>query len=100
MAIQRTREIEIDPMFHVPVNVVDVRQQNKVDGQFSYAAGDVAEGPTVATPTSLVPMVPTTFSIVDQAVRISADGSSVVDVTVEFPDVTGISAVDVQVTKV
>jgi hypothetical protein len=100
MAIQRTRDIEIDPMFHVPQNVVDVRQQNKVDGQFNYVPGDVAIDPILATPTSLVPMVPTTFSIVDQAVRISADGRSVVDVTIEFPDIAGISSVDVQVSTI
>ena len=100
MAVQRTRQIEIDPMFHVPQGVEDVRQQNKIDGQFSYSSESIAQDPILETPTSVLPMPPTTFTIVDQAVRIGPDGRSVVDVTIEFPDVSGISNIDIRTTTI
>lgn len=98
MAVQRTREIEIDPMFYVPPGVVDVRQENKDNGEFSYQVVDMAGyGPVLATPTSTVPMPSTGFQIVDQAVRIGSDGRTVVDVTLDFPDVSDTYSIDVRV---
>lgn len=99
MAVQRTRDIEIDPMFHVPPHVIDVRQENKENGEFYYTNETVAKpGPTLATPTSSIPMPPSSYQIVDQAVRIGSDGRAVVDVTIEFPDTPGLFNIDVAVT--
>lgn len=106
MATQNPQNLQliIDKHFFVPVGAVDVRQQNDTDSEnTSYIDNsDVAlddNQPTLGTPTATVPMPPTSYSIVDQRVRISADGTAVVDVTIEFPDIPGIDHFDVRITK-
>ena len=46
------------------------------------------------------PMPPTSYTIVDQRVRIASDGRAIVDAIVDFPDVDGVISIDVRVTKV
>lgn len=103
MAIQQNPQTIIDSHFFVPVGAVDIRQQNAEDYQYSaYNPADTASDnnqPTLQTPTSAVPAPPTSFSIVSQRVRISAGGTAVVDVTLEFPDIPGIDHLDVRITK-
>lgn len=102
MATQHNVQQIIDSHFFVPVGAIDIRQQNKEDSEFIYTATDVASdnnAPILETPTSNVPMPPTSFEIVSQRVRISADGSAVVDVTLQFPDIPGVDHIDVRITK-
>lgn len=106
MATQNPQNLQviIDRHFFVPVGGVDVRQQNDTDTENSSYLNntDVAQdanAPILNTPSSSVPMPPASFSIVDQRVRISADGSAVVDVTIAFPDIPGIDHIDVRMTK-
>lgn len=106
MATQNPQNLQviIDRHFFVPVGAVDIRQQNDTDTENSsyITNADVAQDnnqPTLATPTATVPMPPTSYQIVDQRVRISADGTAVVDVTLEFPDIPGIDHLDVRITK-
>lgn len=102
MAIQQNVQQIIDSHFFVPVGAVDIRQQNNTDFEFIYTAPDVAtdnNAPILDTPTSTVPMPPTSYEIVSQRVRISADGSAVVDVTLQFPDIPGVDHIDVRITK-
>lgn len=99
MAKDRDRDIEIDPRFFVPNGVVDVRQENKEDGEYYYNEKTLAaEGPTLQSPESVLPMPSSSFEIVEQRVRIAPDGRAVVDVIVEFPD--AVFKVDVRVTTV
>jgi hypothetical protein len=102
MAIQENTQTIIDRHFFVPVGVVDVRQQNDADSEFSYSTADTAQDnnqPILQKPTDTIPMPPTSYQILGQRVRISADGTAVVDVTLEFPDIAGIDHIDVRVTK-
>lgn len=102
MAIQQNPQTIIDKHFFVPVGAVDVRQQNDSDTEFIYTPADTAQDsnqPILATPTSTVPMPPSSYEIVSQRVRISADGTAVVDVTLQFPDIPGIDHIDVRITK-
>lgn len=92
----------IDSHFFVPAGSVDIRQQNNTDSEFIYTALDTASDnnqPTLGTPVSVVPMPPTSFEIVSQRVRISASGTAVVDVTLQFPDIPGVDHIDVRITK-
>lgn len=102
MATQDNPVTIIDSHFFVPVGAVDIRQQNVTDYQYTYTPADTADDnnqPILQTPTSAVPAPPTSFSIVSQRVRISADGTAVVDVTLQFPDIPGIDHLDVRITK-
>lgn len=92
----------IDSHFFVPAGSIDIRQQDNTDSEFIYGAASIASDnnqPTLLTPTSTVPMPPTSFEIVSQRVRISADGTAVVDVTLQFPDIPGVDHIDVRITK-
>jgi hypothetical protein len=99
MATDRDRDIEIDPHFFVPPGVVDVRHENKENGEFFYEEDTRAsDGPTIAYPEAVLPMPPSNYKIVNQTVRISPGGRAAVDVIIEFPDVQGIYSIDVRVT--
>jgi hypothetical protein len=101
MATSRDRDVVLDPHFFVPSGIVDVRQQNNIDAEYLYDDSILAdEGPELQTPTSVIPMPPTSYSIASQRVRIASDGRAVVDVYVEFPDVEGIETIEVAVTTV
>lgn len=102
MATQQNKQTIIDSHFFVPQGAVDIRQENLADTEFNYNSGVVAtdgNAPIISTPTSTVPMPPTSFTIVSQHVRISTDGTTVVDVTLQFPDIPGINSIDVRITK-
>lgn len=104
MATNR-RDIELSPRFLVPPAVIDIRQDNDEDSYAVYtgAEGDIVTpnenaGPVLDYPESSIPQAPSTYRIVEQTVRISADGSTVVDVLLEFPDNLGVYDIDVRVT--
>lgn len=102
MAIQQNIQTIIDKHFFVPVGAIDIRQENETDYEFIYTATDIASdnnAPILQNPTDVVPMPPTSYEIVGQRVRISADGTAVVDVTLQFPDITGVDHIDVRITK-
>jgi hypothetical protein len=100
MATANNKEIILNNNFFVPPGIVDVRQADADEAQTVYTPEDVAvEGATLDESTDKMPMPPTSFQIVDQHVRISADGRAVVDVTLQFPDVSGVENIDVRVTK-
>ena len=95
----KDRDIELNPRFFVPPNVVDVRQENQTDYEYVYATdpGSIAiDGPVLQFPNSPVPNAPSTYTLISQKIRITADGNSVVDVELDFPD-TGMD-IDVRVT--
>lgn len=102
MAVQDSIQTIIDRHFFVPVGAVDIRQQNEADSEFSYSPGTIAQDnnqPILQQPTDTVPMPPTSYEIVSQHVRISSDGTAVVDVTLQFPDIPGVDHIDVRITK-
>jgi hypothetical protein len=100
MAKETSKQIILDNDFFVPPGLVDVRAAGKEDGEFYYdAATQAVEGPTLETPVSKIPMPPSSYEVVEQHVRISSDGRAVVDVMVEFPDISGVESIDVRVTK-
>lgn len=103
MAIQQNPQTIIDKHFFVPVGAVDIRQQNNDDSEFVYSTtADIAldsNQPTLSNPVATVPMPPTSYQIANQRVRIAGDGTAVVDVTLEFPDIPGIDHIDVRITK-
>lgn len=100
MAKTKQRDIVIDPHFFVPPGVVDVRQEAEGNAEFFYdTSTQAAPSGIPSTTTADIPSLPASYSIFEQRVRISADGTSVVDVTLDFPDTTGVYSIDVQVTK-
>lgn len=102
MATNTVRDIVVDNLFPIPPGMVDMRYENKEDGEFNYInEDDIADSaPILDAPDSTVPTLPlASFKIVDQTIRITSDGRSVVDVTFEFPDVNGILSVEMRVTK-
>lgn len=103
MATQSNQQQIIDAHFYVPKGVVDMRQQDSTDYGYVYTPDTKAnaggDAPILDKPPSKVPAPPTSYMIVDQHVRTAADGSTVVDVTVEFPDIVGVNSIDVRVTK-
>lgn len=98
MARDRDRDIEIDPLFVVPPGIVDVRQQYSADASSVYDEETIAPELILESLDSNLP-IPGTFNIVSQTVRISSDGTSVVDVIIEFPDNDTISDIEMRVTK-
>lgn len=95
------KQIILDDRFFTPPGIVDVRSEGQENGAVNYTPDIVAsddEAPVLSDPSQTVPN-PTSFSVVDQHVRISSDGRATVDVTLEFPDIPGIQSIDVQVTK-
>jgi hypothetical protein len=93
-------QVIVDDRFYIPTGIIDVRNAGASDGSDYYGPKDVAvQGPILNTPSANIPMPPTSYSIVEQHVRISSDGRAVVDVYLEFPDVPGVNSVDVRVTK-
>lgn len=100
MAVDSNAQVIIDGRFFVPKGVVDVRQANSESDSDAYQyVADVMVDPTPDPSTAIAPMPPTSYSIVEQRVRISSDGSAVVDVTLDFPDVAGVESIDVRITK-
>lgn len=101
MAKEIDKQIVLDNRFFVPPGVIDVRQAGAEEGDSYYGdPADVAvEGPVLDNPVSIVPMPPTSYEIASQRVRISSDGRAVVDVFLEFPDLTGVETIDVRITK-
>lgn len=100
MAKEVDKQTIIDNHFFVPPGVIDVRQGGSESGTDSYIPGTTAVAePILETPESLVPMPPTSYTVVDQRVRIASDGRTVVDVVLEFADVPGVNSIDVRVSK-
>lgn len=103
MAKTNRTDIELNPAFPVPPNVIDVRQENSDDSYQNYDGGNAGDivgpgnGPILGTPDAPVPNAPSRYSIVSQTLRTSPDGRTVVDVLIDFPDVNDIN-VDVRVT--
>lgn len=101
MAVSRERDVVVDPRFAVPEGTVDVRYENKDNGESSYdAATRASNTPTLSDPTSPIPIPPATFTIVEQIVRMGIDGRSVVDVIIDFPDINGIDDIQIRATPV
>lgn len=101
MAKEVDKQLILDNRFFVPPGVIDVRNAGDEDGDRYYVSPeDVAvPGPILETPTSEIPMPPTSYEIAEQRVRIGTDGRAVVDVMLEFPDLIGVETIDVRVTK-
>lgn len=104
MAKEIDKQIILDNRFFVPPGVIDVRSAGEQDGSGFYdAVADVADIPDASAPDPDSPSIllpPTSFTIVEQRVRISTDGKAAVDVLLEFPDVPGVQTIDLRVTKV
>lgn len=96
------KDIELNPRFLVPPAVIDVRQENDADSYLVYEnTGDVVQaidGPILEYSNAPIPNAPSSYSIVSQTVRIAADGSTRVDVLLDFPDTNGVYNIDVRVT--
>lgn len=96
------RDIELDPRFLVPPAVIDVRQDNETNSYDVYdnpqTVVEAVDGPILQFPNSPIPNAPSSYTIVSQTTRIGADGSTVVDVLLQFPDSVGVYDVDVRLT--
>lgn len=101
MAKTNRTDIELNPVFAVPPHVIDVRQENSDDSYQNYeGSSDIVgpgDGPVLGTPDAPVPNAPSRYTIVSQTIRTAPDGRSVVDVLIDFPDISDIN-VDVRVT--
>lgn len=99
-----SNEIELDPRFFKPPNVIDIRDANSRDGSDYYddGPGDSGGGTgsdPIVDPEIEIPRPPTSFEVVGQIVRTQPDGSQVVDVTLEVPDMPGVKEYEVRVAK-
>jgi hypothetical protein len=95
-----SRDVVVDPHFFVPSGIIDARNDNLEDGSTYYDASSLAsDGPVLYSTESSIPTPPSDFTVVKQDVRTASDGSSVIDVTIEFPDVIGVTTIDVKVSK-
>lgn len=96
------KDIELDPRFLVPPAVIDVRQENNENSYLVYEnTSDIVEvmdGPILEYSNAPIPNAPSSYSIVSQTIRIAADGSTRVDVLLDFPDTNGVYNIDVRVT--
>ncbi len=104
---ERTKDIYVDPMFYVPPGV-EFKTKKEVPGgtepedpdnldAFTGAPGDIGgadPGPGGALAT------PTTFTVVEQIVRITTNGQAVVDLVVEVGDVPGATNYEFRVTAI
>jgi hypothetical protein len=110
----KTPEVVLNPQFFLPPDVIDMRsgyqdiiQEDNVtyddaiidaDNQSQSDYGvDNGESGTNESAESIPS--PQWMNIIDQQVRISTDGKAIVDVTVEFEDISGSSEYDIRVTK-
>jgi hypothetical protein len=101
MATNDKRDVVVDSFFGIPPGVVDIRHDNTLDGEFNYSVNDIADDPpTLETPTATIPMPLTSFSVISQVIRLTSDGRSVVDVTFEFPDQTGVQSINIRESKI
>lgn len=99
MGVSKIRDTVVSQHFAVPFGLVDARQANAEEGEYYYDEADIAEeGPVLLTAQSTIPMPPSSYEITEQVVRIAADGRSVVDVYIDFPDVEGIERIEVGIT--
>ena len=98
MAKDFDKKLVVDDLFSIPPGVVDARRSGEVDGESFYDFEDTATiGPILEDVDAVIPL-PTSFTVVDQTIRFTSDGRSVVDVVLEFPDTTSVEAIDVKVT--
>lgn len=74
--------VELDRRFPIPKNVVDVRLDDREFYDQEEALPLPAED---SAPRGEILVVPTEFQIVSQRVRYLDDGTSVVDVIIDFP---------------
>lgn len=101
MAREEDKQLIVDRNFFVPPGVIDVRQDNELDGSEFYGDGDAAEAPPALEYTGgYLPTPSSQITIVSQTVRITDDGQSVTDVVVEIPGIDEFQfQVDLRVTK-
>lgn len=100
MGVSRVRDVALDQRFAIPPGVIDVREANNADGDWYYDDSTRAEeGPILVVPDAPLPSPPSTYEIYEQKVRTASDGRSVVDVTLNFADVPGVTNIEVRVTK-
>lgn len=109
--IVEKQPVVIDPNFFLPPGVVDARYVNDSDtaGLYTDPSGPsdslidsevVGEIPdsVIANPTTI--QAPNTMTVIDQVVRIAADGRFVVDVVIEVEDIPGVANFEVRMSKV
>jgi hypothetical protein len=109
----KTPEVVLNPAFFLPPDVIDVRvadtsdpsQEDEVTYDDVVDVDDilVEDTPNVSIDDDgeggeILP-TPQWMTIIEQQVRISTDGTAVVDVIIELEDVTGATEYDVRVTK-
>ena len=96
------RDIELNQLFPVPPNVIDVRQEFSETTTSTFDEADAATTTETSTQTSdvdfLNPTV-TSMTISDQDIRFTPDGRAVVDVTAVFAVSDDIIDLEVQITK-
>lgn len=81
-----SNEVQVDPRWYVPENIVDVRRSNSYD-EYDYTNYvDTPFAPDPFTPGGTLSTPIVTIQVVSQIVRTAPDGTNVVDVILELPD--------------
>lgn len=101
MAKEEDKQITIDRNFFIPPGIIDVRQDNEIDGSEFYSDGDTADTPaTIEYTTGFLPTPSAVIRVISQEVRITDDGAAVTDVVIEIADIDDFQfQVDLRVTK-
>lgn len=115
MANKQEKDILIDPRFEFPRGIIGVEyskpREEEEFSQTSYSlemlddetingepVGSDSDQPSSAPP-SFSLKAPSSFSVVEQKVRISPGGTTVVDVVIEIDDIEGVKEYDTRTTK-
>ena len=105
--------IEVDPNFFVPPGVIGISQAESSGSQSTYGQDiiDVEDDGYFEEVDTLGPItdagdggneilgVPSNFSVFSQTVKILPDGTAMVDVILDIPDVPGANNYEVRITK-
>ena len=106
MAKDSHEDIEIDPNFFTPPNVINLKAKNEEDGASYYdnirVIPDIED--VIDEQTDTRPLPPTSFSVSSQTVRTTSTGTQVVDVILDITDpegqVAGVKEYDIRIAKV
>lgn len=113
----KTRPLTVSPIFGLPLNLDEGKYTTEANGEevyFEYdedgrptgvpgddpdAPGDtvVEERPPLVTPQEEAAAAPVEITVKSQTFRYAPDGTYVVDVVLEFPDVTGATKYEVRI---
>ena len=106
--VVRTRPVELDHLFPLPENLIDVTQKKKVRATdidqdnleaFSDADFNIIDGGMVGDGDPYELIAPEGIEVISQTARITEGGAVVVDVLIDVGEPMGATSWDIRITK-